>query len=68
MNGVLIDSSDGVRRCSCAGEQADSVACHDGEWGRPVADDHVEGCKDAAGAGEIRRLLTGRDPFKETSS
>ncbi len=39
MNDVLTDSSDGIRRCSWAGDQADYVAYHDDEWGRPVADD-----------------------------
>ncbi|KQQ81241.1 DNA-3-methyladenine glycosylase I [Aureimonas sp. Leaf324] len=35
----LRTGSDGTARCAWAGEGADYVAYHDGEWGRPSADD-----------------------------
>lgn len=35
----LRTGSDGAARCAWAGEGADYVAYHDGEWGRPSADD-----------------------------
>lgn len=39
MNDGLNGSTNDVRRCTWPGENADYIAYHDGEWGRPVADD-----------------------------
>jgi DNA-3-methyladenine glycosylase I len=37
----LIQAADGQWRCWWPGEQADYLAYHDQEWGRPVVDDHT---------------------------
>jgi DNA-3-methyladenine glycosylase I len=39
MNDGLIDSENGPARCFWPGGNADYIAYHDDEWGRPVADD-----------------------------